>query len=243
MAPRKSCSRRGALAVIAGGLSGLAGCSRTVLTDSKSTTSDQPEATTQPQATSTNTHTETSTSTTEVCSTSTPDADHLYKFGEWHESSTSDKRGWRFTAVDLELTTTFRLDDSGETYKMPKEEQLAIVTTKVTNPTSEMDTWEHNEEFVIIRRDGTVAWSNADGGFQHPAFTDEVSFGDFRRVDHVKQSRPEGYPIDPGETRSLWWVMVVPRNVSERFLQVGFGGYHNESPDAYSVRWIQENQC
>jgi sugar lactone lactonase YvrE len=120
---------------------------------------------------------------------------------------------------------------------MPDETQLAIVTTKIANPTAERDTWESGEEFVAMLPDGTIKRPNnsvehPDGPFYAP---------NLRRIEHMKQYTPEGYVIKPGETRRLWWVSTIPRELSLPSLQIGFntaGG-----TDEYDVRWVSTRSC
>lgn len=229
MVPRSSCTRRQALAIVAG-VVGVSGCT----TQRQSTDADG----TTERSTSTTESTARTTTATETCSPSTTgeSVDNWLPFGAWYTTTYRDKRGWRITVTDVELVETFYDEKTEETYRMPEERRLAIVTTRISNPTSERDTWEHGEEFVVLS-DGVVEKPN--NSFEHP---DGPFYApNLRRIEHMDQYTPHGYPIKPGETHRLWWVSDVPRNFSPASLQVGFDT--GVGSNGYDVRWLPARIC
>lgn len=189
--------------------------------------------------TSRTTTTETSTlSRTASCNPPSTDVNvSWYEVGQWHTVTSGTKDGWLLTASSVELTRTFHHEKAGETYRMPDDEQLAVVTSKVGNPTSETDTWESGEEFVVIPPDG--AGRAPVSSLDHPEGPFRVA--NLERVGHSGQYTPEGYVIESGRIRRLWWVTVVPRDLERSSLQVGFDSPGD--PEVYDVRWLSQNSC
>lgn len=228
MVPHDSHPRRRFLGALAASV-GLAGC-----------TADQESnrTTTSPARTSSRTATSTSDVTTTRQATTTAGVSHRYEFGEWHLGSTSEVTYWRFTVAGIELADSFTVQDFGKEYWMPDGKRLAILTTKVTNETDSYDTWEHDERFVVILSDGTVA--KPQSSLAHPDLASPVSIQKLERITSAEQYSPQGFPVPVGETRTLQWVVVVPQVVSNQSLQVGFdpGG----QPTTYSVRWTSAGQ-
>lgn len=236
MALQLARSRRRALAVIASGLGVLAGCGSTTPTESPSTTRVSAPTSTTLSATSSETEspTPTSTDTTESCPATTPGTSLVYSFGEWHETN-GDETDLGFTVTNLELMDTFRFDGSNETYVMPEDRRLVVVTVGVRNLMTSPDSIYYNERFALICANGTARQPT---GVHHPALSDRgIHLPRLEGVEHARQYRPEGYQLEPGETGRLWWAFVVSGRACSRSLQVGFTPAYAECPN-YLVRWI-----
>jgi hypothetical protein len=137
---RYSCSRRRALAALAS-VTSLSGCVTTNQSAESRTTASRANTT----------KTAGTTSPDSPCEPQSTGGDVTwYSVGEWHTVTSGTKQGWLLTASNVELTRSFHHEKAGETYRMPDDEQLAVVTSKIGNPTSEMDTWAHGEELVGI---------------------------------------------------------------------------------------------
>jgi len=115
---------------------------------------------------------------------------------------------------------------------VPGGSQLGIATVHVTNQSSKRSTWTV-EPFAAI----------ADGRayehlyrFDHPAFDSKVYMTDLKRIKTSRQWGTEAYPVDAGQTVTVWELFVLPADVTRDELSVGFNPNSNDGPP-YPVRW------
>lgn len=170
-------------------------------------------------------------STDSTRKTTKKEIEQRYRFGEWH----SDEN-WRMTVTSLSLKSTFGIDGEEMSYQMPDNEQLAIATLKIENTASTMDQWPDGG-FVFVLDESNVIRPQMD--FSHPEFENDVNIVELQRVQHADQQYPEGMSVESGETRKLWHVSVVSRDIRRENVQIGYSGIPIGGND-YPIRWINK---
>lgn len=246
MPSRYAWSRRKLVAALGGAASTLAGCSGG--SEPGRTTRTRTEVTNSKTATSTTSTAKDTTSTaTRFCDEPSKESGvtHLYPLGEWHEETRDVAPGWRFAVIDIELTTTFELVHSEQSYETPDGTQLAFVTTAVAHAKPTWRKWYSSDRFVLWL-DGTVY--EPEMYFPDLLFSKNVRMLEFRRVGHAGQYTAEGYTVPTGKVERIWWVFSLPDAVSRSDVRIAFDGTDegpkpDSSQSSYPVRWMPSKTC
>lgn len=230
------CSRRRLLGSISCSLL-LAGC-----TASPSREVDPPSGTSDRTTTESTTDDSTADATTRAChSDSSETIDRSFRsLGEWATVELDGTTTWRIAVTDIELSDSFTVENSEETYGMSEGRRLAVVTTKITNKSDSLDSWEHGHIFVVLLADGSVVKPKLY--LEHQELSEPVHIRNVEAVTNARQYQAQGYAVDAGETEVLQWVAVIPAGISANSLRIGFDPDGSDST-AYPLRWRLSPDC
>lgn len=186
-------------------------------------------------ATETNSDTETSDTTTDTerQTTSEPictgggetrlELDESYELGEWV-----------ITPQSVELTDTYRLDDTDRVYEFEDDRKLLIAETEIRNTGQQEFHWASGK-FQFVRdaceiHPSVVSFQSTDGR--------EVYVDELERVEHNLQWEAHGYPVEPGETGRVWQVTVVPESAKLPRIELGLDWTRGLD---VPVRWVLQS--
>lgn len=183
-----------------------------------------------PTETSTETDTETATPTQEtarddpVC---LGGGETRLTMGESYESEV-----FVVTPKSLELTETFRLDDTRTRHEVSGDRQLAIADIQL-EVVEDRFTWSAGN-LPFVRESCTVEEPILT--FDHPE-QGEIRLSDLERIEHNRQWNASGYLVEPGQIGRVWTVTLVPDSVTRSQIELG---YRDNSDNQLPVRWVPE---
>lgn len=177
-------------------------------------------------ATDTETDTRTQTTSEPVC---TGGGETRLELGESYELGE-----WVITPQSVELTDTYRLDQTDRVYEFEDDRKLLIVETELQNTGEYRSSWAGGK-FQFVR----------DSCETHPSVTTfqgtdgtEVYISELYRVEHNLQFYAQGYPVEAGETGRVWQVAVVPDSVTLSQVELGLDLTRDRE---VPVRWVLQS--
>lgn len=148
---------------------------------------------------------------------------------EWHADD-----HWRFSVTELALSATVQTD-GGETYELPPDEQLLVVTTRVANDGTDLDEYLAGRFVALV---GGEAFSE-QYRIENPEAGWRIRANQLRRVEYPGQWTAEGLAVESGETAAAWSAFVVPRSAERGDVAIGYNP-DREADSPFPVWWVPE---